>query len=72
MDVLDRLPLPVLLALQEAAATPNEIGMERARKRAEDAGFYLVAMGGSRTCEPLPMEEAPEEVEAVLLDLSAP
>jgi hypothetical protein len=73
MDVLDRLPLPVLLALQEAAALPNEVGMERARKRAEDAGFYLVVMGGALPGGPgeaLPMEEAPDGVEAIRLDLS--
>jgi hypothetical protein len=70
MTALDRLPLEVLLALQDAVVAPGPLGAERARKRAEDAGFYLVAMGEviqlDDTPLPLPsttvpMEEAPEE-----------
>lgn len=68
MDLLDRLPLPVLLALQEAAATPTEEGAERARRRAADAGYYLVSFSSTRRqLEPLCMEEAPEGVEGVVL-----
>lgn len=67
MDLLDRLPLPILLALQEAAMSPGEEGAERARRRAADAGYYLVKFEGARQPEPLMMEEAPEDVEGVVL-----
>ena len=68
VDVLDSLPLEVLLALQEAAADPSEKGRERARLRAADAGFHLeCARVPQQLAEPIPMEEAPEGVEALTL-----
>ena len=71
-DALDRLPLEVLLALHEAAASPGPVGEERARKRAEDAGYYLVVMGDRRSPPvPLAMEEAPDDVDAIELSFGA-
>ncbi len=68
MDALDRLPLEVLLALQELMAAPDEEGKERARQRASDAGYYLVAMAGKRVdTEPIAMEEAPADIDAIQL-----
>lgn len=83
---LDDLPLDVLLALQEAAANPAEEGKERARLRAEDAGFWLQcgtpgaedpAPSSAATEapptpeEPEPMAPAPPGTRGVVLDLSA-
>ena len=68
MDALDQLPLDLLLALQEVMIAPDQEARERARQRAADAGFYLVAMGGKRLDrQPIEMEEAPAEVDAVHL-----
>lgn len=65
-DLLDDLPLDVLLALRDAVADPSEEGRERARKRAADAGFYL-RCAGSPDREPIEMEPAPEGVEGLAL-----
>ena len=65
-NVLDTLPLEVLLALHEAAVDPTEEGRERARQRAAEAGFHLACTGAPGQ-EPIPMEEAPEGVEGLLL-----
>lgn len=66
-DFLDSLPLPVLLALHEAMADPTEVGRERARSRALDAGFYIHCMGAPENdrpprvlTTPIPMEPAPD------------
>lgn len=66
-SILDELPIEVLLALHEAAADPTEEGRKRARKRAAEAGFHLACAGSPDTEEPIPMEEAPEGVEGLLL-----
>ncbi len=72
-DPLDHLPLEVLLALQEMMVAPDEEAKERARQRASDAGFYLVAMAGHRTdLEPLEMAEAPPDVDGVHLQFGGP
>ena len=77
-DLLDQVPLSVLLALQEAATDPSETGRQRAALRAADAGFYLECAGteGSRThviTEPIPMEPAPERCDdAVELTFGQP
>jgi len=65
-NFLHRLPLEVLLAMQEALADPSESGRERAAQRAAEAGFYLHCTGAP-PLEPIPMEEAPERVEALTL-----
>lgn len=68
MDALDHLPLEVLLALQELMVSPDEEARERARQRASDAGYYLVAMAGRRVDrEPLEMDEAPAGAEGIHL-----
>jgi hypothetical protein len=68
MDALDRLPLDVLIALQELMVAPDGEAKERARLRAADAGYYLVAMAGKRADpEPIPLEEAPDDLEAIRL-----
>lgn len=66
-DLLDSLPLPVLLALHEAMADPTEHGRERARNRALDAGFHIHCMGAPENdrpprvlTTPIPMEPAPD------------
>ncbi len=81
---LDDLPIDVLLALQEAAANPSEEGKERARLRAEDAGFWLqcpapvgadAAPEAAPTPKPAPepalLEPAPSKIRGGVLDLSA-
>ncbi len=68
--VLDHLPLEVLLAMQEAVADPTVEGQERARLRAKDAGFYLHCERGLEegdASQPIPMDEAPEGVESLVL-----
>lgn len=72
-DLLDSLPLSVLLALQEAATDPSETGRERAALRAADAGFYLhcaKAEVGSPLkrvlTEPIPMDPAPEQYDEAI------
>ncbi len=65
-SVLDRLPLDVLIALQEAMADPSEAGRVRAAQRAEDAGFYLQCTGVPPH-NPIPMDEAPDGVESLVL-----
>ena len=68
MNALDRLPLDLLLALQELMVAPDQEARARAHQRASDAGFYLVAMGGKRVDrEPLAMEEAPADLDAIHL-----
>jgi len=64
--LLDDLPLDVLLAMQEAMADPSESGRERAAQRAADAGFYLHCTSAP-PLKPIPMEEAPDSVEALNL-----
>jgi hypothetical protein len=76
-DVLDALPLEVLMALQELLADPSEEGRERAALRARDAGWHLsLAPGAPATppelppridLEPIPMEPAPDGVESLVL-----
>ncbi|MCA9569039.1 MAG: hypothetical protein KC656_14415 [Myxococcales bacterium] len=61
-DLLDDLPLDVLLALRDAVADPSEEGRLRAARRAEDAGFYICCTGGPAS-GPIEMEPAPEGVE---------
>lgn len=82
-DPLDDLPIDVLLALQEAVSNPTEEGLERARLRAEDAGFWLQRGGRdvqgatspapseAPVLEPEPMEPAPAGTRGVVLDLTA-
>jgi len=65
-SVLDQLPLDVLIALQEAMADPSEAGRVRAAQRAEDAGFYIQCTA-SPPQHPIPMDEAPEGVESLVL-----
>ena len=65
-DILDALPLDVLLAMQEAMADPSESGRERAAQRARDAGFYMICTSAP-TPSPIPMAEAPEGVESLTL-----
>lgn len=81
-DSLDDLPLDVLLAMQEAMANPTEQGVERARLRAKDAGFWLQCNNQPAALEegtlpkapsppPQPMDPAPPGARGVTLDLSA-
>lgn len=65
-SVLDALPLDVLMALQEAMADPSETGRERAAQRAADAGFFIQCVSVPPR-EPIPMAEAPEGVESLVL-----
>lgn len=65
-ELLDDLPLDVLLALRDAVADPSEEGRARAKKRAADAGFYLRCSGAPET-RPIEMEPAPEGVEGLAL-----
>lgn len=72
---LDQLPLEVLLAMQEAMADPSLKGQERARLRAKDAGFHIhcdrnIAEREAR--KPIPMAEAPEGVESLVLRFDRP
>lgn len=78
MDLLDGLPFDVLLALQEVAVDPSEAGRSRAARRAEDAGFHVRLAAGAAVPaaialpprfdpEPIPMEEAEEGIESLLL-----
>ena len=67
---LDQLPLEVLLAMQEAMADPSVEGQERARLRAKDAGFHIHCdrnLAESNGSKPIPMDEAPEGVESLVL-----
>jgi len=63
-DLLDQLPLEVLLAMQDALGDPTEEGRERARLRAVDAGFH-VQFFGDGGIKAIPMEAAPEGVEGL-------
>ena len=58
-QLLDLLPLEMLLALQEAVADPTADGQERARLRARDAGLYIHCIsrpdGSEGPTDPLPM-----------------
>jgi hypothetical protein len=68
MSALDHLPLDLLLALQELMVAPDQEAKERARQRAADAGFYLVAMAGKRVdAEPIAMDEAPADIDGIHL-----
>lgn len=66
-QLLDLLPLDMLLALQEALADPTADGQERARLRARDAGFYIhctMRPDGDETVHcPLPMPSGDDEEE---------
>lgn len=66
-ELLDLLPLEVLLALQEAVADPTADGQERARLRAKDAGFYIHCTmrpdGPEAATDPLPMPSGESESE---------
>lgn len=70
-EPLDALPLDVLLALTEALADPSARGRKRAEARAADAGVSLVCTGAPPD-EPIPMQEAPEGIEAVVLTFGPP
>jgi hypothetical protein len=74
VNPLDDLPLEVLLALQEALADLSEVGRARAAKRAADAGYHVTLTGTVPAGppprydpEPIPMEEAADGVESLLL-----
>ena len=67
-ELLDQLPLTLLLALQDAMADPSEQGRERAAQRAANAGMYIHCMGAPENdrpprimSTPIPMEPAPED-----------
>ena len=74
-DLLDLLPLEVLLALQEAVSDPTADGQERARLRARDAGFYIHCLrrpdGEEGVNDPLPMEPGADEPGSVQLEFGA-
>ena len=76
-DSLDDLPLDVLLALQQAMTDATAEGVERARLRAADAGFWLQcdnppakdAVCGAAEEPPVPSPEAPAHHGGIELDL---
>ncbi len=79
MDALDDLPLDILLALRDAVADPTEQGRQRAAQRAADAGFYLECLNppepsgsvdspATVVTEPIAMEPAPADAQAITLD----
>ena len=71
-QLLDLLPLEMLLALQEAIADPTADGQERARLRAQDAGLYIHCLSrpdGSETpYDPLPMPSGEGEESVITLE----
>ncbi len=69
-DLLDELPMELLLALRDALADPTEEGRMRAEARARDAGFYLHC-AGVVVRRPIEMEPAPEGVEGFDLRFNA-
>ena len=58
-ELLDTLPLELLLALQEAMADPTADGQERARLAAREAGHWILCLsrpdGSEGVDDPLPM-----------------
>lgn len=79
-DMLDSMPLEVLLALRDALADPTEAGRVRAAQRAADAGFYLSCLNEVEEVvdptprvdlRPIAMEPAPDDFEGVALEFQA-
>jgi len=78
-DLLDQVPLELLMALRDAVADPSEEGRKRAAERAKGAGVYLhCAKSIERDPspprvlrEPIPMVPAPAGVDAEQLDFSS-
>ena len=74
-QLLDLLPLDILLALQEAVADPTADGQERAFQRAKDAGFHIHCVcrpdGSEGVGDPIPMPAASDDSDSITLWLDA-
>jgi hypothetical protein len=65
---LDELPLDLLIALHEALAGPQSASRVRAAKREANLGLHFELTPPKRyDPEPIPMEEAEDGVESLLL-----
>ena len=77
-QLLDTLPLDLLIALHTAVADPTADGQERARASAREAGIWIHCLSRPDGCEgvndplPMPSGEDEDEVTAHLRFAPAP
>ncbi len=66
-QLLDALPLDLLIALHTAVGDPTADGQERARLSAHEAGFWILCLSRPDGCEgvhdPLPMPSGEDEAD---------